>query len=382
MVEKASIAIVHDELMVYSGAERVLAALMELWPEAPVFVLVGDPGWAGLAMMREKKLRLSPLQKLPLARRRPWWHTGLMPMAVEQFDMSGFDVVISNSRVFAKGAMTTPDQLHISYTYTPGRYAWERWEDGRRAGKGGKRGRLVKLMSHYLRMWEAGCTQRVDQFVVKSREGARWLAKLYGREAKVIYPPVEVEKFRPQEHKEDYYLTVSRLVPAKRLEVIVAAFRAMPNRNLVVIGEGPERKALVNQAGSNVRFLGYQPDRVLRGLMATARAFVSAPVGDFSIAALESQACGTPVVALRGGGTVEAVVEEKTGIFYEEASAKSVIATINQFERSKAQFEPANLRWYAEMYNKARFKQEMRELVEGAWEEFVQETNGGAAHSQ
>jgi glycosyltransferase involved in cell wall biosynthesis len=297
-----------------------------------------------------------------------------MPLWVEQFDLSGYDLVISSSHAVAKGVLTGPDQLHLCYIYSPMRYAWDlQHQYLRETGKGrGLRGWMVRYMLHRLRLWDARTAAGVDRFVAISHFVGRRVAKAYRRESEVIYPPVDVEAFRLCEGKEDFYLTASRMVPYKRIDLIVDAFRRLPDKRLVVIGDGPELKKIRALAGSNVTLLGYQPSHVLADYLQRAKAFIFAAEEDFGIAPLEAQASGTPVIAYGKGGALETIRgpgdPQPTGVFFQEQSVEGLCLAIRDFET--LEIRPSACRENALRFNEDRFKAEFLALVEREWSAF------------
>jgi glycosyltransferase involved in cell wall biosynthesis len=316
------IAIVHDWLTTYAGAERVLEQMLICFPDADLFSLVDflPPGQRDF--IQNKRVTTSFIQRMPWARSKYRSYLPLMPLAIEQFDLSSYDLVISSSHAVAKGVITGPDQLHICMCYSPIRYAWDlQHQYLRESGLDrGMKGWLARCVLHRTRMWDQRTANGVDEFIAISNFIARRIRKAYRRDSTVIYPPVDVESFSLRQDKEDFYLTASRLVPYKRVDLIVEAFSRMPEKKLVVIGAGPEFSRIKASAGHNVDFLGYQPGEVLRDHMQRARAFVFAAEEDFGIAPLEAQACGTPVIAYGKGGALETIRGEEsvepTGVFF------------------------------------------------------------------
>ncbi|MDR6356182.1 glycosyltransferase involved in cell wall biosynthesis [Pseudomonas psychrotolerans] len=236
------IAIVHDWLVTFAGAERVLAELFEIWPEADLFSVIDFLSDEDRAHLKGKHATTTFIQRLPQAKKRYQTYLPLMPHAIEQLDLSGYDLIISSSHAVAKGVLTGPDQLHISYVHSPIRYAWDlQHQYLKEAGLNtGLKGKLARIILHYVRIWDQRTAAGVDAFVANSHFIARRISKAYRREAKVIYPPVDISRFTPAGGKDDFYLTASRMVPYKRMPMIVEAFSAMPDKKLVVIGAGPE----------------------------------------------------------------------------------------------------------------------------------------------
>jgi glycosyltransferase involved in cell wall biosynthesis len=298
-----------------------------------------------------------------------------MPLAIEQLDLSGYDVVISESHAIAKGVITGPDQLHIGYIHTPIRYAWDMQEAYlKQAGLDkGLRSFITRALLHYLRIWDMRTVAGVDYYIANSNFVARRIMKLYKREAEVIYPPVNVDRFSIAKEKEDFYITISRLVSYKKVDLIVRAFNRLPGRDLVIIGDGPEIKSLKKIASSNITFMGFQPESVIEDMLKRAKAFVYAAEEDFGIVPVEAQACGTPVIAYGKGGVLETVVEGETGFFFEEQNETALIEAINAFEGS-ASLDPDIIRQNAERFNKARFLREMKSFVEEKSKAYFLET--------
>ncbi len=308
------------------------------------------------------------MQRLPKARSAFRNYLPLMPLAVEQFDLSAYDLVISSNHAVAKGVITGPGQVHISYVHTPIRYAWDlQHQYLRESGlEKGLKAWIARLSLHYLRLWDSRTAHGVDAFLANSKYVARRIRKTYGRDSQVVYPPVDIARFTMRTDKEDFYLAASRMVPYKRMPMIVEAFAAMPKRQLVVIGDGPqlERVKALARDTSNVTLLGYQPTEVLADYMARARAFVFAAEEDFGITPVEAQACGTPVIAYRKGGVLETVIENLTGLFFDEQEVQSVIDSVKRFEKIQRDFDPLRIRENALRFRQERFQHEFLEFME------------------
>ena len=327
------VALVCEWLITFAGSEKVAEAILSVFPEADVYAVVDFLPEENRGWLRGKEVHTTFIQKLPGARKHYKSYLPLMPLAIEQLDMSGYDLIISSSHAVAKGILTGPDQVHVSYVHSPIRYAWDLTHQYLREANltEGLKSWLARLILHYMRIWDTRTANGVDAFIANSAFIARRIKKAYGREAKVIYPPVDIEKFTCCEAKEDYYLTASRLVPYKRVKLIVEAFNAMPDKNLVVIGDGPEFKNIKAVAKSNIKMMGYQPDDVLKEKMQHAKAFVFAAEEDFGITPVEAQACGTPVIAYGRGGVLETVTEE-TGMFFSVQEAEAICKAVEAFE--------------------------------------------------
>lgn len=339
------VAIVHDWLVNYAGAERVLEQIVNMFPEADIFSIVDFLPEKERDLLNGHRVTTSFIQKLPGARKHYRSYLLLMPLAIEQFDLSAYDLVISSSYAVAKGVITGPDQLHISYVHSPIRYAWDlQHQYLHEAGlERGLKGWLAKWILHKIRLWDSRTANGVDHFVANSHFIARRIWKVYRRESEVIYPPVDVTYFSLHDNKEDFYLTASRMVPYKKISLIVEAFTSMPDKQLVVIGDGPEMVKIKAKAGDNIKIMGHQPSNILRDYMQRAKAFVFAPEEDFGITPVEAQACGTPVIAFGKGGSMETVlalgsVKEPTGLFFDKQSIASLTNAIQKFEANLTEF--------------------------------------------
>jgi len=364
------VALVHDWFTVYAGAERVVEQILRVFPQADVYALVDFLKEEERGFLQGKRAQVSFIQRLPKARQGYRIYLPLMPLAIEQFDLRGYDLLISSSHAVAKGVITGPDQLHICYCHSPIRYAWDlQHQYLKESGlERGMKSWIARALLHYLRLWDSRTANGVDLFIANSRYIARRILKVYRRQAEVIYPPVDVEAFTLWQDKEDFYLAASRMVPYKRMDLIVEAFAQMPNKKLVVIGDGPEMPKVRAKAGPNVTLLGYQPFEVLRDYMQRAKAFVFAAEEDFGIAPVEAQACGTPVIAFGKGGAAETVVAGETGIFFQDQNVPSLIKAIEEFE--KLRFDPLRVRKNAERFSSERFRREFAALIEREWIRF------------
>lgn len=362
------VAIVHDWLVTYAGAERVLEQMIACFPQADIFSLVDFVD--DRKFLHGKRATTSFIQRLPLARKKYRAYLPLMPLAIEQLDLSGYDLVISSSHAVAKGVLTGPDQVHVSYVHSPIRYAWDLQHQYLQQSNltRGMRSIMARMVLHYIRNWDTRTSNSVDHFVANSQFIARRIKKVYQRDSRVIFPPVDVQSFVVGEEKEDFYLTASRMVPYKKIDLIVEAFSRMPGKRLVVIGDGPEMKGIRAKAGPNVEILGYQPFAVLHDHMRRAKAFVFAAEEDFGIAPVEAQACGTPVIAFGKGGVLETVRElgqaHPTGIFFREQSVPAVVAAVREFEQNAHRFSALDCRMNAERFSVATFRERFTGFVE------------------
>lgn len=376
------IAIVHDWLVTYAGAERVLAQMLRCYPQADVFTLVDFLRGSDRRFLGTHRPRTSLVQRLPFAGRAHRLYLPVMTYAVEQFDLSGYDLVISSSAAVAKGVLTGPDQLHIAYVHSPMRYAWDlQHQYLAEAGLDrGLKSHVARWMLHRLRLWDSRTANGVDRFVANSRYIARRVRKVYRREATVIHPPVEVDDFALGGAKEDFYLTASRLVPYKKVGAIVSAFTRLPGKRLIVIGDGPERRRIARLAGPNVTLLGHQPFEVLRDHMQRARAFIFAAEEDFGIAPLEAQACGTPVIAYGAGGLRETIsglgTEMPTGVLFHAQMPSAIVDAVRTFEAHEHRFDAGACRANAVRFAPERFRDAFSAFVDDAWKSWQAERSG------
>ena len=373
------VALVHDWLVTYAGSERVLEQLIHCYPKADIFTIVEFLSSEYKAIFARRPIKTSFVQSLPLAKTKYRQYLPFMPLAIEQFDLSEYDLIISSSHAVAKGVLTGPDQLHISYVHSPIRYAWDlQHQYLRESGLDrGLKGWLAKWMLHKIRMWDVRTANGVDEFVANSRFIARRIRKIYRRDARVIYPPVNISDFTPGKAKDDFYLAASRMVPYKKMDLIVEAFSSMPDRRLYVIGEGPDFEKVASKAGKNVAMLGYQDSASLRDYMQRARALVFAAEEDFGILPVEAQACGTPVIAYGKGGARETVVgidrEHPTGVFFENQTVDSLCKAVDLFESECDQITPEACRGNAERFSEERFRREFQSFVLERWQAFRDE---------
>jgi glycosyltransferase involved in cell wall biosynthesis len=360
------VAVVHEWLVNIAGSESVVEQILQVFPGADVYTTVCFLKPEERGMLNGSRVFTSFIQKLPFAKSKYRHYLPLMPLAVEQFDLSGYDLVISSSHAVAKGVITGPDQVHISYVHSPIRYAWDLQhiylkESGLDRGF---MGGLARIVLHYMRMWDVRTSNGVDHFISNSKFIARRIRKVYGRAADILYPPVHLDQFVPGGGKEDFYLTASRFVPYKKIPLIVEAFSRMPEKKLIVIGDGPESAAARAVAGPNVTFLGYQPRTALIDYMQRARAFVFAAEEDFGIVPVEAQGCGTPVIAYGKGGAVETVVDGKTGVLFPEQTVDSLLQAVARFEQIEPDLDPAVIRQQAEKFDAALFRRDFKLLIE------------------
>jgi glycosyltransferase involved in cell wall biosynthesis len=376
MKSKRRVAIVHDWLPVYGGAERVLEQMLMVYPEADVFSLIDALDEENRKFLKGRPVKTSFVQKLPGGKKYYRHCFPIMPLAIEQFDFSPYDMVITSSYAFAKGIITGPRQLHLCYCHSPIRYAWDLQTQYLKESRmdRGPLTWLVRGMLHFIRMWDSRTAAGVDAFMANSRFISRRIEKVYRRDATVVYPPVNIDRFEVGAEKENFYVTASRLVPYKRIDLIIQAFNGMPDRQLVVMGDGPELPKLRRLAGPNVKVMGYQPQEVLKSHLKRARGFVFAGEEDFGIILLEAQASGTPVIAYGRGGALETVIENQTGLFFGEQSTESLQGAVAEFE--SRQWDAQKCRQNAERFSAQVFRDKFQQFVEAEWERFAAMTAG------
>jgi glycosyltransferase involved in cell wall biosynthesis len=368
------IAFIADWLVTYAGAERVMCEMLKVFPKADLFSVIDFLSDDSRQHFLGKHATTSFIQKLPNAEKKYRNYLPLMPLAIEQLDVSAYDVVLSSSHAVAKGVLTGPDQLHISYVHSPIRYAWDlQHQYLRELGLDkGIKAIIVRWLLHKIRMWDYRTANGVDHFVANSQFIARRIKKVYGRSADVIYPPVETDRFTIGESKEEFYFTASRMVPYKKIDLIVEAFSQMPNKKLVVIGDGPDMEKIKSKAKSNVEILGYQSNEVMQDCMRRAKAFVFAAEEDFGITPVEAQACGTPVIAFGKGGALETVnsdlLNKPSGLFFGHQDVQSILKAVHLFESHVDLYLPENCRANAIKFSDARFREEFNQYVADKWE--------------
>lgn len=366
------VAIIHDWLTLKGGAETCLQEFLDLFPGADLFCVVDFLPQEERGFLNGHRITTSFVQRLPGAAKRYRSYLPLMPLAIEQLDVTGYDLVISSSASVAKGVITGPDQVHISYVHSPIRYAWDlQHQYLKEAGlTRGVKSMVARLILHYMRLWDTRTVNGVDHLIANSAFVARRIRKVYGRTASVIHPPVDLRRFEPGNERDDFYVTISRMVPYKRIPLIVEAFRAMPERRLIVIGDGPEMPAVRRAAGSNVTILGKQPDSVVVSHLQRAKAFLFAAEEDFGIAPLEAQACGTPVIAFGKGGALETIRgnegEGQTGVFFSEQTPESLVGAISRLDQRLPTITVEACRRNAERFSTGRFRLEFMACVDRA----------------
>ncbi len=367
MPKKLKIALVHDWLTDSGGAERLLLALHELYPDAPIYTTLyrGDQ----LPQFAKADVRTSYLQSIPFAAKHHRFLLPLMPAAVESFDLSGYDVVISStSSGCAKGVITKPETLHICYCHNPSRVLWDESHAFQRIHQPGWLARrLIPRQLKKLRIWDRLAADRVDTFVTNSKFVARRIAKYYQREAEVIYPPVDTSLYTPAEKAGSYFLAVGRLIPYKRFDLAIQAANVL-GLKLRIVGTGPEAKRLQNIAGPTVKFYGTVSDETLRRMYSECKALIFPQVEDFGLTAVEVQASGRPVIAYKGGGVLETVVAGRTGLLFKD---QTVAALGDAMQRaSKTRWVKKSIQKHAQRFDIIKFKKQMDEYVKAAWKEW------------
>lgn len=373
----ARIALVHDWFTTFVGGERVVEQIIQLFPQAKLFASIDTLPPEQRAFLGGREITTSPAQNWRFVRRHYRALLPLMMLSIEQLDVSGHDIVLTSSSSIAKGVLTAPDQLHVCYVHSPMRYAWDMQHQYLRdAGLDrGLRSLLARAFLHHARLWDLRTANGVDFFAANSTFIANRIWKVYRREATVIHPPVDVDGFTLREKKEDFYLSVARMVPYKKVPAVVAAFRSLPERRLVVIGDGPEMDQVKSTAGRNVEVLGFQPTHTVRDYMQRARAMVFAAEEDFGIGPVEAQACGTPVIAFGRGGALETIRghegERRTGLFFDGQAPSDIAGAILNFETIEHEIAAAECRSNALRFSAQHFRDRYRAFVADCWDRFA-----------
>ncbi len=364
------IAIVCDWLVTAGGAEQVLLHLIECFPDADIFTVVDFFDDATRArILKNKQTTTSYIQKLPFAKKYYRNYLPLMPLAIEQLDVSAYDLVISSSHAVAKGILTGPDQVHISYVHSPMRYAWDlQHQYLKESGLDrGIKGWVTKYILHKMRLWDQRTVNGVDHYIANSEFIARRIWKTYKRKADVIYPPVETQRYTPRSNKDNFYLTASRFVPYKKIDLIVESFAQMPDKKLIVIGDGPDMKKIKLKATHNVELLGFQPNDVLTDYLQRAKAFVFAAEEDFGITPVEAQACGTPVIAYGKGGCLETIRgldhPQPTGLFFYAQTCAALCHAVKEFETNQHHFVAEHCVTNAQRFSADIFRQQCKNYI-------------------
>jgi glycosyltransferase involved in cell wall biosynthesis len=372
-LSQQKIAIIHEWLVNYAGSERCVESFTNIWPDADVYTLVDYlTDEQRKIILKGKYAKTSFIQHLPYANKHHRKYLPLFPKAIESFNLSKYDLIISSSHSVAKGVRTKKNQLHICYCHSPMRYAWDEADYYLTEAdlKRGLKGKLARLVVNYLRRWDVKSANNVNYFIANSNHIAQKIKRIYNRDSDVIYPPVDTENFSLQKEKEDFYLTASRLVPYKRIDLIVDAFAKMLDKKLVVIGSGPEKDKIKAKATPNVDVLGYQNFENLRDYIQKAKAFVFAAKEDFGIIVVEAMSCGTPVIAGNYGGTAESVLDGVTGILFPEQKVESLVEAIKKFDVIAHSVNYSAIRSHSEKFSRAIFEKNIKNYVDEKFQLF------------
>lgn len=363
------LAIVHDYLIHYGGAERVLETIHEIWPSAPIFTILYKPKEMP-EYFKKLNIKSSFVRKLPFLKNYEKYFF-LFPTAIEQFDFSEFDVVLSISSAWAKGIITTTKTLHICYLLNPMRFAWEEYHSTISGIKPALLRMGVRFLMNYIRLWDILSTQRIDHIITISQTIRKRVLKYYGRDSTIIYPPCNTSFFTPDEKVkvQDFFLIVSRLRTYKRIDIAIEAFNKI-GLPLIIIGDGNIRYQLEKISRPNIQFLGILPDEEILSYYRRAQAVILPGLEDFGIVPIEAQSCGTPVIAFKGGGALETIIENQTGEFFYPQTKEALIEKIKTFDRSK--YNPKFLHNHATKFDKEIFKKKMKMFVEEKYNEFIQ----------
>ncbi len=374
-------ALIHDWYTQYSGAENCIESLTNVWQDFDHFTLVDtftDQQRANV--LKGKKTTTSFIEKLPFGKKKYRSYLPFFPLAIEQFDLSDYELIISSSSAVAKGVLTRPNQLHISYVHSPIRYAWDLYfQYLRESGLDrGIKGWLARYFIHKIRIWDVSTAHRPNYYIANSNYVAARIKKVYDKEAIVIYPPVDTNTFSIASETEDYYITCSRMVPYKKIDLIVEAF-SQTDKKLIVVGGGPDAKKIKKIAAPNVTLVGHLPKQDMVRYLKKARAFIFAAEEDFGIAPVEAQSCGIPVIAYGKGGVLETVkgtfvgdevTQEQTGVFYKEQTTAALLEGVAFFEQHEQRFQKTTIRKNAELFSRERFEREFKAVVDRLYTEW------------
>jgi glycosyltransferase involved in cell wall biosynthesis len=361
-MENKKIAIVHDWLIDYAGAERVLQSMIECYPQADLFALVDFMAEKDRGFLRGKPVTTSFIQRLPFAKSAFRHYLLLMPIAIEQFDLSHYDIVLSSSHAFAKSVITGPEQTHIAYIHTPMRYIWGMQADYRSQSK--LKNSLIAYLFHKLRLWDQGTAPRVDHYLANSHYIKKRIQKVYARTAEVIYPPVDIANIPLQTEKQNYYVAASRLVEYKKIHPIIEAFQALPQQQLKIIGSGKEYSRLQKMIAGhpNIELQPYQSHATTLAHIQAAKAYLYMAREDFGITLVEAQACGTPVIAFAGGGALETIIDGQTGYFFDQQTPQALTQAIQRFEQASA-LDPHQIRQNALRFDRQNFQHNLTQTI-------------------
>jgi len=370
-LKNLKVALIHDHLAQMGGAEKVLQIFHGMFPDAPIYTL----------MKKEENvkknfpnavIRTSIIQKLPWGVKHYRWYMPFMPMAVEFYDLTGYDLVLSSTSSFAKGVITTSDTLHICYCHTPTRYLWSDTHQYIKELSYNKYfKKLISLVLNYIRMWDRLASDRVDNYIANSKTVKKRIKKYYKANSEIIYPNIEMEKFHISKDIGDYYLAGCRLVPYKRIDIIVQAFKKL-NLKLKIFGDGVDMERLksIADGADNIEFLGRVDDDKRSELFSKCKAYINPQTEDFGITIVEAMASGRPVIAVRRGGATETVIENKTGVFFENETAASLEKAVAKFESRNIKWDSVVIRAHASKFSTERFKTEMIKFINRKYKEF------------
>lgn len=367
------VAIIQEWLVTIGGSDKVVKAIADVFPDADIYTLVAKKEVCDELGINWNKIHTSFIQKMPLATKKHRAYLPLFPFAIEQFDLRGYDVIISSSHCVAKGVLTKADQLHICYCHSPIRYVWDMYNEYLEEANltKGLKGWLVRYLLHRIRKWDMLSSFRVDYYISNSDYVGQRIKETYRRESTTIHPNIDITNFEYCGQKENFYLASSRLVSYKKIDIIIEAFNRMPEKKLIVIGGGPNLKKYKEIAKENVTVMGYQPFNILKEKMQKAKAFIFAADEDFGMIPIEAEACGTPVIAYGHGGSLETVSEGRTGLFFQEQTPESIMKAITDFEAlGNTPFNYETCRKWAESFSEERFKKEIKEFVDSKYKEF------------
>ncbi|GAA4295869.1 glycosyltransferase [Aestuariibaculum suncheonense] len=370
-------ALIHDWYYVNGGAEKVLKSLNNIWSDFDHYALIdflSQKDREEIFVGDKSYVNTSFIQKLPTSKSNHRKFLEFFPYAIEQFDLSEYDLIISSSASIAKGVLTNSNQLHISYIHSPMRYAWDLYHPYLKESKlKGIKAWYAKRVLSKIRLWDVLSTNRVDYLIANSNYIAKRIKKVYRRDSIVIYPPVDISSFALEKNKEDYYVTASRFVPYKKIDLIVEAFSKMKDKTLVVIGDGPEKKKIQSKMSLNIILTGHIEFSEVIRYFQKAKAFIFAAEEDFGIVPVEAQACGTPVLAYGKGGALETIEDGVSGTFFYEQSVEAIINGVSKID--KMEFAPEKVRANAEKFGKERFEKEFKEVVEIFYKDWKEKIN-------
>jgi glycosyltransferase involved in cell wall biosynthesis len=358
------VALVHDFLVKLGGAERVLETLAEMYPEAPIYTLLYDEKTVG-NVFPKNRVKTSFLQNFPgFFRKRYRYLFSLMPLAIERFDFSKYDVVISSSNSYSHGILTGTNTKHICYCHSPMRYCWDWAHQYLKENKvSGMKLKYIRERLHKMRIWDKTVADRPDLYLANSVNTKKRIGKYYRLDSEVVYPPVDVNRFSVSENSEDFFLIVSAITPFKKIDLAVEAFNKL-GKKLVIIGDGPQREELEKKAEKNITFTGFLGDKEVASYLRRCRAFIFPGEEDFGIAPVEAMACGKPVIAYGKGGLLESVVENETGVFFHEPTVQSLVGAIQKYFDNSRAFDPQVIRERAEKFGREEFEERIRKIVE------------------